>query len=325
MAPSVPAGYTLRRPTSEDIPAIIALLADFDTHFIGTADAYTTEDIEGDWHRLNVATDAWVVSAPSGALAAYTTVTDNGYGQLNADGYVHPDHFGRGLGTLVALLTEERARELVANAPDGARVVLGNGVLLNDHAAREILERNGFTLARVFWRMGIEMEEPPPAPEWPAGITVRTFVTGQDERAVFEAVEESFADHWGHVPRSYEQWSERFSRSDFDPSLWLLVVDGDQIAGVALNARRPDGGWVGTLAVRRPWRGKGLGTALLHQTFGEFYRRGERSVGLGVDAQSLTGARQIYERAGMRPVTQAAYYHKELRPGDDLSVRELAS
>ena len=59
-------------------------------------------------------------------------------------------------------------------------------------------------------------------------------------------------------------------------------------------------GWVGTLGVRRPWRKRGIGLALLRHSFNEFYRRGKRKVGLGVDAQNLTGALRLYESAGMQ-------------------------
>ena len=59
--------------------------------------------------------------------------------------------------------------------------------------------------------------------------------------------------------------------------------------------------------------------ALLHHSFGELYRRGKRKVGLEVDAQSLTGATRLYEKAGMRVDRQYDVYEKELRSGRDLS------
>ena len=41
--------------------------------------------------------------------------------------------------------------------------------------------------------------------------------------AFYETTEEAMADHWGNVPRSYEEWGERQARSNFDPSVWFLV------------------------------------------------------------------------------------------------------
>jgi len=114
---------------------------------------------------------------------------------------------------------------------------------------------------------------------------------------------------------------------DFDPTLWLLAMDGDQIAGISLNAAQadddPDVGWVSSLGVLRPYRRKGLGLALLQHSFAEFYRRGKRKVGLGVDAYSLTGATRLYERAGMHVARQFSTFEKELRPGHELSTQSV--
>ncbi len=317
-------GYSYRPPTEDDIPGIIGVMNAFETFFIGHSDDYDPDDIREDWSHLKPESDAWVFFAPDGNMAGYGTETNMGYGQLQIDGYTHPDHRGKGIGAAIIALGEARAATQIEQQPDGARVVLYNSVLIEDAAAHGLLESRGFSLARTHWRMGIEMAAPPPAPEWPTGITMRAFVPGQDERAVFDTIEEAFQDHWGHTPRNYDEWLARLKRPTFDPSLWFLALDEGQFAGVCTCWLRPAGGWVGTLAVRRPWRRHGLGLVLLYQSFGEFYRRGVTSVGLGVDAQSLTGATWLYERAGMHPTMRIATFARELRPGVDLSVRELA-
>ncbi|MCX6049182.1 MAG: GNAT family N-acetyltransferase, partial [Chloroflexi bacterium] len=81
--------------------------------------------------------------------------------------------------------------------------------------------------------------------------------------------------------------------------------------------------WVSDLGVRRPWRRQGLALALLHHAFGEFYRRGIKKVGLGVDASSLTGATKLYEKAGMSVFRQHDSYEKELRSGKDLVTQMI--
>ena len=117
------------------------------------------------------------------------------------------------------------------------------------------------------------------------------------------------------------------SKEEFDPTVWFLAMEGDEIAAVCLCAPRmgdnPEMGVVDELAVRRPWRRRGLGTALLHHAFGEFYHRGHKQVGLGVDAESLTGATRLYEKAGMRVAQQFARYEKELRPGKELGTQSV--
>jgi GNAT superfamily N-acetyltransferase len=235
-----------------------------------------------------------------------------------ADGYVHPDFQGLGIGTELVRLMETRARELVDLAPQGVQVILENSVLQSDVTARNILEHAGYSLARAFWRMAIELQEQPAPPDWPTGILPRTFAPGM-EHAVFDAVEEAFQDHWGHTPQTFEEWRERTRQESFDPSLWFLAMDGEEIAGAALCRLRPDNSaWVNTVAVRRPWRKRGLATALLQEAFTTLYKRQVYNAALGVDAESLTGATRVYERAGMHITLRVATYQKVLRPGIDL-------
>lgn len=71
------------------------------------------------------------------------------------------------------------------------------------------------------------------------------------------------------------------------------------------------------LAVRPAWRQRGLGLALLQRVLREFYRRGTRQVGLGVDAHNPTGATRLYESVGMQVESEYIVYEKELRSGSD--------
>ncbi|MFN8375517.1 MAG: GNAT family N-acetyltransferase [Anaerolineae bacterium] len=190
------------------------------------------------------------------------------------------------------------------------------------------------SLIRHNLRMVIDLNEPPAAAQFPEGITVRTMVRPDDDRAVLQTIRDSFRDHWGFVETPFEDELKDFKHytdndENFDPSLQFLAMDGDKIVGVSLGAPRtsddPKMGWVNTLGVVREWRRQGMALALLQHSFGEFYKRGLRKVGLGVDAQSLTGATKLYERAGMRPdpMRQYSNYEKELRAGKDLSVQSL--
>ena len=113
----------------------------------------------------------------------------------------------------------------------------------------------------------------------------------------------------------------------FDESLWFVAVDGKEIAGLSLCysvvAEDPNMAEVATLGVRRPWRRWGIALALLHHSFGELYRRDKSAVTLGVDAQSLTGAARLYEKAGMHVRHRSVCYEKELRSGEDLTTQSV--
>jgi mycothiol synthase len=179
----------------------------------------------------------------------------------------------------------------------------------------EAYERLGLQPIRHSFRMAIEFDREPQPPDWPGGISVESVESGQ-ERAVYDAFRETWLDTWAPEEESFEEWSHwTYEREGFDPTLWFLARDGAEIAGFSLcrpGETRPDTGFVNLLGVRRPWRRRGLGEALLRHCFVEFHRRGFRRVALGVDAGSPTGATRLYERVGMRVVRRLDFYEKEL-------------
>ncbi len=104
----------------------------------------------------------------------------------------------------------------------------------------------------------------------------------------------------------------------FDPSLVPVVWAGDEVVAFSRNYPKRNGDWgfIGTLGVRPAWRRRGLGLALLHESFRRFRETGETTVALGVDVENPTGATRLYERAGMRVLWQADVWQKELRARD---------
>ncbi len=318
---TLPEEYIIRHARDQDAQGIVTLMDACDNSFGVPRAGFSVVELQAGWADLDLERDTWCIFAPDGALAAYGESQNYGLGKLQSDGYVHPDHRGKGLGTALVRLMEARAREQVDSAPEGAQVELTCGVLLIDQAACALLEREQYTACRVFHEMRIELTEAPAAPETPTGLRLRTFIPGQDERAVFDTVEAAFADHWNHVPREFEEWVRRTKRPDFDPALWLLMEAEDgTIPAVALGTLRADHGWINVVGTQRAWRGKGLASALLRASFRAFWERGMHVVALGVDAQNPTGATHVYEAAGMRAASSAAIYKKALRPGVDLAA-----
>jgi ribosomal protein S18 acetylase RimI-like enzyme len=139
-----------------------------------------------------------------------------------------------------------------------------------------------------------------------------------DSRAVYDALHEAFRDHWGEGMRTYEDWAGRVGGGRGPASRFVLVArEGEQIAGVLVGrvggGADPEAGSVEELGVRRPWRGRGLGLALLQMAFDEFRRRGLPRVRLIVDSESPTGATRLYKRAGMKVELAWDRWEKELR------------
>jgi mycothiol synthase len=224
-----------------------------------------------------------------------------------AEGYVHPDALGRGIGRLIATGLEEDA------ARCGARRIQ-NSVMEADFAAGRLLESLGYRVVRVFRELRVEFEAPPSAPVWPDGLRVVAFDPERDAVTFHAAHEEAFADHWEHTPSDFASWSKKHLGSErFDPTLWCVVFAGDEIAaGTICTGDSYGGGWVQALFTRRRWRKQGVGAALLGDALVRLWERGEHSVGLGVDAANTTGAFRLYERAGMAPVLGWVVYEKKL-------------
>jgi mycothiol synthase len=311
-------GYTIRPARPDDAGAIHDLTAACDLADFGEAEGYSVEELHDEWGGLDMDRDTWVVEAPDGETAGYAYLRDRRHVRLDVEGYVHPGHQGKGIGRALVRASEGRAREQVPLAPENARVALHNWINGKNAGACALLEREGYTPVRYFLRMETDLGEVEP-PAWPEGISARAFEREKDERRFFDASEEAMADHWGHVPVTFEEWRQRRLGETFEPSLWFMAEETGEPAGVALCSVSGGIGWVDTLAVRRPWRQRGLGMALLRHAMTEFRSRGLARAALGVDAANPTGATRLYERAGMHVAQQHATYGKELRPGDELA------
>ena len=116
---------------------------------------------------------------------------------------------------------------------------------------------------------------------------------------------EAFADDPGDHPEPFDEWSEgHLARPTYDPTLWFVARDRGAVVAAAIARASDDGGWVDWLAVLPTHRSRGIGHALLRRAFATFAARGLRRVLLNVDAENVTGATAVYERAGMRVVNR---------------------
>jgi mycothiol synthase len=310
-------GYACRPADKEDAPGIHALIIASDTADWGEASGYSLGEVEDILKEVDPATDTWVVTNPAGNIVGYAYITDRSHVRMDVEGYIHPGHIGRGIGTHLVRSSEARAREHVPLAAQGARVVVQNWINADNANARGLLEREGYTPFRYFLRMESALDGDLPKPEWPDGIGVRTCDADVDQRLMYETMEEAMADHWGFIPRTYEEWMERKKGSTWDPSLWFLAVEHGEPIGGAVCTISEGIGWVDNLGVRAIGRKRGIGMALLREAAREFSRRGLQRMALGVDSESPTGATRLYERAGMHVAQRHATYGKVLRHGEE--------
>jgi mycothiol synthase len=286
-----------RRATEEDAQAVADLCNAYERAVSPEPEIVSADDIRMFWRRESEERLVY-----DGDMLVGTAYLQRRAGRWDGDGYVHPDAFGRGVGTAIVEWIESRAREL--GAPETQI-----GILHADERAASLLRSRGFEPIRSFFRMVIELEGDPAPPAWPDGFVVAPLVPGE-ERELYEVFEEAFLDHWGHVPRTFEEWSKTH---ELEPGLSFLVRRDGVVAAGAFCKRELFGmGWVDVLGTRREYRRQGLAEALLRHAFRELYARGAHQIGLGVDAESPTGATRLYERVGMRVASAADLYAKHL-------------
>jgi mycothiol synthase len=304
MTKALPTGFTLRPGRADDVEPVTAALVAEERALRGESEWSAVDTLDW-WRGLEDHGEAWVVDDSSGGVAAVLGLFQRGD---RFDGWiaVEPRHNSRGLDSAFVEYAEERVK-----ARGGRSLMLG--ALAENVVAQQLFERAGYRVVRHFYRMKIELDGRPPDPDWPNGVACTTFDPA-DARSFHDAVSDAFADNWDFRPMEFEAWKRhRLEAPDFDPTLWFVAREGAEIAGVArCESKRWGGGWVAMLGVRKRWRRRGLGLALLRRTFCEFYDRGERRVGLGVDAENPTGATRLYERAGMQVDAEDVIFEKEL-------------
>jgi mycothiol synthase len=294
------------RPIEEaDFELVAAFLAEDETRRFDRPSRLGIDDVRGWLGDCHLERDTWLFDDGGVLVALGWVETHDERG--TAVGVVHADERGRGLGSDLVDRTEGRLCSLGVER-------IHNVVLAPDAAAGSLLGARGYREVRRFWEMTIELgDDPPPEPLLPEGLEIEPF--SQEAAVAFHgALEEAFAEHWEYSPEPFEAWWQRQeSRHDHEPSLWFLVRDGDEVVGAARNdPKRSGGGWVGALGVRPAWRGRGVAHALLMHTFRMFHARGERRVGLGVDAANPTGATQLYESVGMTIELETVLWEKVL-------------
>ncbi len=333
--PELGAGYRARAGRLEDAAAVAELMNGY-WELLLQARKFTPEGKRAmfDAPGFDVERSTHLVETAAGKLAGYVAVLDTDAPPVSPAlwGGVTAAHQRLGLGTHLLAWAEMRAREAIARVPDGVRVAAQAWIFDTHEPTRRLFESRGYAPRYYSLIMNIGLEAAPAEPIWPEGIVLRTFREAPDVGAVMAADREAFRDHRGFVEKDAdamrEQW-EHFVANDpnFDPVLWFLAMDGDRIVGIALCAPQLGDedsiGVMETLGVVREWRRQGLGMALLLHAFHALRERGKTVVTLSVDANSLTGATRLYERAGMHVYRQMTMYELELRPGKELGTQSL--
>ncbi len=315
---------TIRSYCPADLPALVEVINRAVAH--DGEDQYTTLDtLRAHAERFYVnPQDNWFVAAtPAGRVIGFAAAEiDPRIGRGWGGGYVDPDFRRQSVGSALLAAVEDRFRARAeAELPPDMSLVVTRACSEPNVAAHTLLERAGFKVVRLSWFMRIDLTAPVEAPPLPDGISFRPCDWDRDARAVFDAQEDFFRDHWGYAAPPFDLWKAIVSEEvPFDPTLWRVAVNAaHEIVGLCLPRPKghddPGTGWLDTVGVRADYRKRGLGSALLRHGFRVLAEKGFTAAELEVDSENRSGAVALYERAGMR-VRQCYEIHRKTMRGD---------
>ncbi|KAB2973504.1 mycothiol synthase [Streptomyces sp. SS1-1] len=234
-----------------------------------------------------------------------------GYAQLEdtdpveapaAELVVHPSHRGHGHG---------RALGTALLAASGKRLrVWAHG---GHSAARHLAQVLGLTLFRELRQMrmpltGVEL----PEPVLPEGVTIRTFVPGQDDAAWLAVNAAAFAHHPEQGSLTQRDLDDRKAEPWFDPAGFFLAERDGELAGFHWTKVHAEErlGEVYVVGVRPGAQGGGLGKALTTVGLRHLAAQGMPTAMLYVDADNKAAV-SVYERLGFTTYETDLMYRTE--------------
>lgn len=297
----------------------------------GVQRSETVEQIANNYAHLHHCEPAqdMLMAATENELAGYTRVWWENQGDGSwigfSVGFVRPEWRRKGIGTALLRFAEHRLAQIAMQMKQSGELdaktacMMDNYLSESERETRYLFEKNGYNIIRHNYEMvRPDLENIPDLP-LPAGVEVCPYHP-EHLRTIWKASNEAFKDHWGYFEDPWEDYERMQSDPDFDPSLWRVAWEGDQVAGMVLSfinkneneEYQRQRGYTENICVRRPWRKQGLAKALIARSLMAIKERGMKEAALGVDAQNTSGATHLYELMGYKVTKQGAIYRKAL-------------
>jgi mycothiol synthase len=250
-----------------------------------------------------------LITAPEGTLAGFAWWQQVGPRLLRLEGWVHPHHRRKGIGTALLDAAEAYARKMSGGVSLAARAyedIPGVAVLF---------QRKKYSITRRFYMMSTRLEGKSYKIDLPQGVRLRSF-NREDLEMLVEADNELFGEHWGSQARGVESWKhDMIDMRPHDPSLWIVAWAGENIVGECLCHVSRQGGakdaWVSTVGIRREWRGRGLGRAVLAFGLEKLQASGFETASLHVDSENISAV-NLYRSLEMDVVRTRLHFARTL-------------
>jgi mycothiol synthase len=315
---ALPAGWSIRRPTLDDVPEILTVVHASDIAAVGEPDFTADEVVEIlRAPNLDPERDSWLAVDAGGRVVGWAYI-DNPLRSTRElfDNYVHPEYGAAAHGPLLDLVVA-RIAERAAERGLPSLTARG-GAIASEQRYLALLRAAGFEFIKRYARMRIELTGSERPPEVPEGVLIRLVDPEHDGemRAFHRVLDTAFQDTPDYQASTYEQYRKRLAAlPGIDWDEWFVAEVDGQLAAILQSAGQvaeQDEGWVKYLAVAKEHRGRGLGRMLLRTAFATYASKGRWAAGLGVDLTNPTGAYRLYRGVGMRPVYEADVYERTI-------------
>jgi mycothiol synthase len=300
-----------RFPDLNDVQPTLELMIRCDIADFGEPDS-AKEDLLNDWNNINLREDAWLALTPEQNVIGYAAVIRWG-ADYKYDLYVDPALSRKEIIQALLNRCEARSAQLAMEQQQTASARARCYVAQVNQQAGNVLEELSYQKIKYIYNMQARFDASPPPAKLPDGISVRNPIPGRDDLEIYEVIQSAF-ERPGRTRPTFERWKEFMLRADiFRPELWFLAMQGKDMVGACLCYEYSDSdqGWVRQLGVLDSVRRTGLGSALLHHAFLEFYKRGFKKVGLAVESENQR-AIHFYENVGMIQTRCYVEYSKEI-------------
>jgi mycothiol synthase len=232
---------------------------------------------------------------------------------------VHPAARGGDIEAKMITLAENRTREVGQERQAQPKLFTWSLSSQLDRIA--LIKQDGFVESRHFWNLSRSLHDITPAPELPAGFTIRAVDRAQEAQAWVDMHNQAFFGQWNFHPLTVESYQYRLQDPDYLPEIDLVAVDPDgKLASACYCSIDPthnaftgrQEGWVVLLFTSPDFQRRGLAKAMLLSGLARLQALKLDIAKIGVDSRNAFGAGRLYESVGFERFRTNTAYVKHL-------------